>query len=122
VWFAVRDLEASLRNLQEAGFEAGEKREAKFLGAAGCEVKAGSGSMLMLESVDDNGGLGKFLSNHDEGEIIGLSIEVSDLSKARSWVEGHSGSKLEPYNGFYGQSIMIPPDLTHGVWMEFFQR
>jgi len=122
VWFAVRDLEAKLRNLQDAGFERGETREAKSLGAKGREVKAGEGSMLVLESVDKNSALNKFLSDHYDGSIIAVSIEVSDLNKARSWVEDHSGRKLEPYKGFYGRSILIPPDLTHGVWMEFFQR
>jgi catechol 2,3-dioxygenase-like lactoylglutathione lyase family enzyme len=122
VWFAVRDLEASLRNLQDAGLEPGEPREAKFLGAQGREVKAGSGVMILLRSADKNGALNKFLSDHDDGDIIGVSIEVSDLNKARSWVEGHSGHKLEPYNGFYGRAIMVPPDLTHGVWLELFER
>jgi hypothetical protein len=122
VWFAVRDLDAQLRSLHDAGFESGETREAKFLGASGREVKAGNGSMLLLHSADKNGSLNKFLSNHDDGSIIALSIEVSDLNKARSWVEGHSGLKLEPYMGYYGRCIMIPPNLTHGVWMEFFQR
>jgi catechol 2,3-dioxygenase-like lactoylglutathione lyase family enzyme len=122
VWFAVRDLDAQLQNLHDAGFESGETREAKFLGAKGREVKAGQGSLLLLESAAKNGALSNFLLNHDDGQIIGISIEVSDLKKARSLVEGHSGHKLEPYNGFYGQSIMIPPDLTHGVWMELFQR
>jgi hypothetical protein len=60
--------------------------------------------------------------DHDDGSIIAVSIEVSDLNKARSWVEGHSGHKLDQYKGFYGQSIIIPPDLTHGVWMELFRR
>jgi catechol 2,3-dioxygenase-like lactoylglutathione lyase family enzyme len=122
VWFAVRDLDAQLRNLCDAGFESGETREAKFLGASGREVEAGEGRLLLLQSADDNGALNKFLSNHDDGEIISISIEVSDLTKARSWVEGHSGHKLEPYKGFYGKSILIPPDLAHGVWMELFQR
>lgn len=122
VWFAVRDLDAQLRNLHDAGFEPGETREAKFLGAKGREVKAGNGCLLLLRSADKNGALNKFLSDHDAGDIIGISIEVSDLNKARSWVEGHSGHKLEPYKGFYGRSILIPPDLTHGVWMELFQR
>jgi len=66
--------------------------------------------------------LANFLSDHHDGEIIGVSIEVTDLDKAISWVEAHSGRKLEPYDGFYGRSILIPPDLTHGVWMEFLQR
>jgi len=121
VWFAVRDLEASLRNLEDAGLEPGERREAKFLGAEGRDVKAGIGKMLLLRSADKNGVLNKFLSDHDDGNIIGISIEVSDLNQARSWVEGHSGHKLEPYDGFYGRSIMIPPDVTHGIWMEMFQ-
>ena len=53
--------------------------------------------------------------DHDDESIIAVSIEVSDLSRARSWVEGHSEHKLEPYKGYYGQSILIPPDLTHVV-------
>ncbi len=121
-WFAVRDLEASLRNLQDAGLEPGEIREVKSLGAAGREVKAGSGCMLLLQSADEKGALEKFISNHDDGEIIGVSIEVADLNKARFWVESRSGQELEPYDGFYGRSILIPPDMTHGVWLEMFQR
>jgi catechol 2,3-dioxygenase-like lactoylglutathione lyase family enzyme len=121
-WFAVHDLDASLRNLRDAGFEPGESREAKFLGASGREIKAGIGRLLLLRSADKNSALNKFLSDHDDGDIIGISIEVADLRKARSWIEGHFGQELEPYGGFYGQSILIPPDLTHGVWMELFQR
>jgi catechol 2,3-dioxygenase-like lactoylglutathione lyase family enzyme len=122
VWFAVRDLDASLQNLHDAGLEPGENREAIILGAAGREVQAGNGSLVLLQSVHENSALNKFLSNHDDGSIIAVSIEVADLNKARSWVEGHSGHKLEQYEGFYGRSIMIPPNLTHGVWMELFQR
>jgi catechol 2,3-dioxygenase-like lactoylglutathione lyase family enzyme len=122
VWFAVRDLEAGLRNVQDAGFEPGEPREAKFLGAKGREVKAGDGCLLLLQPADKNGELNKFLSDRHDGEIIGLSIEVADVEKARSLIESRSGKKLEPYDGFYGRSIMIPPDMTHGVWLELFQR
>jgi catechol 2,3-dioxygenase-like lactoylglutathione lyase family enzyme len=122
VWFAINNLEASLQRLQDAGLEPGQAREMKFLGATGREVQAGNGYLLLLQSADKNGLLANFLLDHHDGEIIGISIEVSDLNKARSWVESHSRHKLEPYDGFYGRSIMIPPDLTHGVWMELFQR
>jgi catechol 2,3-dioxygenase-like lactoylglutathione lyase family enzyme len=120
VWFAVHDAEAQLRTLRDAGLEVGESREAKFLGAHGREVKAGQGVLLLLESSDKNGLLTKYLSDHDEG-IIGLSIEVADLGKARQLAESGTGRKLETYKGSYGTSFMLPPEVTHEVWMEMFQ-
>jgi len=120
VWFAVRDTEALLRTLRDAGFEAGEFREAKFLSAHGREVKTGQGVLLLLESSDKNGLLTKFLSDHDE-DIVGLSIEVADLGKARQMAESGMGRKLETYKGSYGTSFLLPPEVTHGVWLEMFQ-
>jgi len=120
VWFAVHDAEAQLRTLRDAGFEGGESREAKFLSAHGREVKAGHGALLLLESSNKDGLLTKFLSDHDEG-IIGLSIEVADLGKARHLAESGTGKKLETYKGFYGTSFLLSPEVTHGVWMEMFQ-
>ncbi len=120
VWFAVHDAEAQLRTLRDAGFEVGESREAKFLNAHGREVKAGQGMLVLLESSDQNGLLSKYLSDHDEG-IIGLSIEVADLAKARQLAESGTERKLETYKGFFGASFLLRPEVTHGVWMEMFQ-
>ena len=120
VWFAVHDEDAQLRTLRDAGFAGGESREAKFLSAHGGEVKAGQGVLVLLESSDKNGLLTKYLSDHDEG-IIGLSIEVADLAKARQLAESCTGRKLETYKGFYGTSFLLRPEVTHGVWMEMFQ-
>jgi hypothetical protein len=120
VWFAVHDAEAQLRTLRDAGLEVGESHEAKFLGAHGREVKAGHGVLVLLESSDKKGLLTNYLSDHDEG-IIGLSIEVADLGKARKLSESGTGKKLETYIGFYGTSFLLSPEVTHGVWMEMFQ-
>jgi Glyoxalase-like domain len=129
VWFAVHDTEAQLSTLRDAGLESGESREMKSLGAHGREVKAGQGVLLLLEPSDKNGVLSRYLSDHtnwidgwphDEG-IIGLSIEVADLGKARQLAESGTGRKLETYKGFYGTSFLLPPEVTHGVWMEMFQ-
>ena len=119
-WFAVHDVESQLRTLRDAGFESGEAREMKSLGAHGREVKAGQGVLLLLESSDKSGLLTKYLSDHDEG-IIGLSIEMADLAKARQLADSGTGRKLETYKGFYGTSFLLPPQVTHGVWMEMFQ-
>jgi hypothetical protein len=103
-----------------SGFEVGESREATFLSAHGREVKAGHGVLLPLESSDKNSLLTKYLSDHDEG-IMGLSVEVADLSKARQLAESATGRKLETYKGFYGTSFLLPPEVTHGLWIEMFQ-
>jgi catechol 2,3-dioxygenase-like lactoylglutathione lyase family enzyme len=120
VWFAVRDLEAQQGTLNRAGFESRAK-DVKFLGANGTEVKAGSGVMVLLAASDKNSPVAKYLSDHDEG-IIALSIEVSDLSKARTMAESVTDGKIEIHNGRYGQSFLLPPDASHGVWLEFFHR
>jgi catechol 2,3-dioxygenase-like lactoylglutathione lyase family enzyme len=119
-WFAVHDTQARLRVLRDAGFEIGESREMKFLRAHGREVKAGAGTLLLLGSDDKDGLLTKYLSDHDEG-IIGLSIEVADLGKAHQLAESGTGRKLETYKGFYGTSFLLPPEVTHGLWLEMFQ-
>jgi catechol 2,3-dioxygenase-like lactoylglutathione lyase family enzyme len=119
-WFAVRDTQAQLRTLRDGGFEVGESRAVKFLSAQGREVKAGAGALLVLESNEKDGLLAKYLSDHDEG-VIGLSMEVGDLGKARQLAESGTGRKLETYQGFYGKSFLLPPEVTHGVWLEMFQ-
>jgi catechol 2,3-dioxygenase-like lactoylglutathione lyase family enzyme len=120
VWFAVHDMEKQLRTLRDAGLEIGESREVKFLGAHGRKVKAGQGELVMLDSGDKKGLLTEYLTDHDEG-VIALSIEVSDLGKARRLAESSTGSTLDTYNGFYGPSFLLSPKVTHGVWIEMFQ-
>jgi catechol 2,3-dioxygenase-like lactoylglutathione lyase family enzyme len=121
VWFAVRDVQVQSRTLQTAGFKAGASRDAKFIGGHGQELAAGEGVLVLLESSDTHNLLTRYLSNHDEG-IIGLSIEVADLGKARRLAEGAAVGNLKTYEGFYGTSFMLPPSVTHGVLIEMYQR
>jgi catechol 2,3-dioxygenase-like lactoylglutathione lyase family enzyme len=120
VWFAVHNVQTQSRTLDTAGFNAGASREAKFIGGHGQEVAAGQGVLVLLESSDNNSLLTKYLSGHDEG-IIGLSIEVADLGEARRLAEARTGGNLETYKGFYGTSFILPPSVTHGVWIEIYQ-
>lgn len=130
VWFAVHDVEAQRRTLRDAGLESGDAREAKFIGAQGRDVNAGNGVLSLLEPSDKTGVLAKYLSDHtnwidglwphDEG-IIGLSIQVANLDKARQLAESGTRRKFETYKGSYGASFLLPPEVTHGVWIEMFQ-
>jgi len=75
----------------------------------------------LLESSDKSSVLQKYLSDHDEG-IIALSVELSDLSKAQRIAESASGMKMDIHDGTYGRSFLLSPDVTHGVWLEMFQK
>jgi catechol 2,3-dioxygenase-like lactoylglutathione lyase family enzyme len=134
VWFAVHSVDAQLGTLRDAGFDAGasESRQVKFLGAHGQDVRVGQGVILLLEPSTQDGLLAQFLSEpvdpkqtcncRGEEAIIGLSIEVGDLAKARRLAESGTGNNLELYEGFYGKSFLLPPEETHGVWIELYQR
>jgi hypothetical protein len=119
VWFAVHDLPAQLETLRSGGFDA-MPRDAEILGVHGRAVNAASGSIVLLASEDKHSAVGKYLSDHDDG-IIALSIEVADLPKAHQLAETAGHKKLEIYKGAFGQSFLLPPDVTHGVWLEMFQ-
>jgi hypothetical protein len=121
VWFAVRDLKAQLRALREAGFEVDESGDRRLLGADGREVRAGAGAMVLLASTDEGGALRQYLSNYDEG-IVAISVEVADLSRAQRMAQDATGRTVRLYDGTYGRSFLLQPDVAHGVWLEMFQR
>jgi hypothetical protein len=55
----------------------------------------------------------------DDADRIAISPAAIDGLSIRLMANAQG---QEPYGGFCGRSIMIPPELTHGVWMELFQR
>jgi hypothetical protein len=119
VWFAVHDLRAQMETLRSGGFAA-RPLNAEILGVHGRAVNAVSGSIVLLSSEDRHGAVAKYLSDHDDG-IIALSIEVADLAKAHRLAETAGHKKLKIYKGAFGQSFLLSPDETHGVWLEMFQ-
>jgi hypothetical protein len=60
----------------------------------------------------------RLLAKDDAGRIA-ISPAAIDRLSIRL-MDGAQGQ--EPCIGVYGRSIMIPPDLTHGIWMELFHR
>jgi len=80
--------------------------------------------MLMWNPIKPRNRLILFLGTGRGIDHIGIAVR--DLQEAENDYEqvlGFKCIKNSPvYKVFYGQSIMIPPDLTHGVLMEMFQR
>ncbi len=121
VWMAVKNLPAAENAYDSVGLPAGRTLAAPRVAATGREVPVGQGVILLLGSTDSHGLLASSLAEHGEG-ILGMSIEVSDLEATQTLVENSTEQVFHSYDGPYGESILIPPALTYGVWMEFFQK
>jgi hypothetical protein len=48
--------------------------------------------------------------------VVGASVVVKRLSDVRRELES---AGLKPMTSRSGQSIFLPPQLTHGIWLEF---
>ncbi len=121
VWIVVRDLKAATKAFGSAGFYAGDRRKFSALGAAGREIEAGGGRIVLLEPKGKTGKAASFLAERGEG-IMGVSIEVGSLEIARALLEKNTKREFGSYAGAYGNSILIPAELAHGVWIEMFQK
>jgi catechol 2,3-dioxygenase-like lactoylglutathione lyase family enzyme len=121
VWIVVRDLKAATKAFGLAGLAAGEARKFPVLGAAGREIEAGGGRIVLLEPKGRTGKAASFLAERGEG-TMGVSIEVASLETARALLEKNTKREFGSYAGPYGNSILIPAELAHGVWIEMFQK
>jgi len=122
VYMGVRNLEASVKEYESMGFRAARKLAAPQLEAQAQEIEAGQGTILLLQPRESAGKVASFLAERGAEGIMGVSIEVASLQTARSLLEANTKRHFERYAGPYGQSILIPPEFTHGVWIEFFQK
>ena len=75
----------------------------------------------MLQAKDASGPLASHVSQHGEG-VVGVSIEVRDLDVAQSRIQASTKRPLESYSGPFGKSILVTPESTHGMWIEFFGK
>ena len=87
----------------------------------GREIEAGGGRIVLLEPKGKTGKAASFLAERGEG-IMGVSIEVGSLETARALLEKNTKRDFVSYAGAYGNSILIPAELAHGVWIEMFQK
>ena len=121
VWIAVDDVAKESKSLDSAGFRLAKGKRINGIGGDGPQADAGRGVIRLLQSSDPKGKVAVFLADRSEG-IMGITIEVSSLQKARGIIEQATKQKFAPYQGVYGNSILVPPNLTRGVWLELFQK
>ncbi len=117
VWMAVRDLAAASAAYEGVGLAGGRQLDVPYLGAVAREIAAGKGEILLLAPARADGQVAGFLQQRGQG-VMGVSLEVRELEAARQALADGTGWTFTAYDGVYGPSILVPPELSHGLWIE----
>ncbi len=117
LWLVVSDLDAAIDFYEGLGLEVRFKnKKIHYLGARGAEVRYNNNTLALL--VPDGPGLvADFAAARGEG-ILGVSIQVGDLSAALSLVNGNTGLNLSAFKDQGRERFLIPSSLTHGFLIE----
>jgi catechol 2,3-dioxygenase-like lactoylglutathione lyase family enzyme len=119
VWIAVEDLPQATKECGAIGLEAGRRFADARLEAAGQEVHAGAGAIWLLSPAGKTSPVAAFLKERGGPGIMGLTLEAGSVGAAARLIGDRTGRVFPTYAGALGTSILVPPELTHGVWLEF---
>jgi catechol 2,3-dioxygenase-like lactoylglutathione lyase family enzyme len=121
VWIAVRDLAEATRAYESIGLV----KEAPFadapLDANGQSFGAGAGEIRLLAPRSPTGPLATFLNDRGAGAIVGMTLVVGSVATAAAGIGERAHVTLEPAPALVGSAVRLPPEITHGVWMEMTQ-
>jgi catechol 2,3-dioxygenase-like lactoylglutathione lyase family enzyme len=120
VWIAVTNLQSSIKAYKQLGLRPGRELNVPLLGAKAREIPAGTGTILLITPQGRHSRTTNFLNDRGEG-IMCVSVEVSDLLRTQSILCQQTKREFPVYSGPYGRSVAIPPELSSGVRIEFFQ-
>jgi catechol 2,3-dioxygenase-like lactoylglutathione lyase family enzyme len=121
VWIVVKDLSKASNDAESLGFRPARSLESQVLGARGREFEVGRGKVALLQASAPDGPAARFTRDRGEG-VMGISLEVGDLAKARVLIEKNTKRAIAPYAGFYGNSFLLPAELSCGAWIEMVQK
>ena len=123
VWIAVDDMMEASAWMVRLGFRAGHVVPLQRINGLGREFRLGEGGSVVLVAATDISGItANRLVTVGPG-IMGVTLEVTDLGATveavRSGTGRHFVVTAEPDGS--GQSLLVPPRFTGGVWLEFRQ-
>jgi hypothetical protein len=120
VWVVVADVKHAVKLYASIGLRPKRPLNVPYLGAAGHEVEAGNGSILLLQPTHSDGGCGSFLKRAGQG-IMGVTLAATEIHSAQMLLAQKTRRPFVVYRGIYGESVLIPGELANGMWIEMYQ-
>jgi catechol 2,3-dioxygenase-like lactoylglutathione lyase family enzyme len=121
VWIVVKDLEKASKESETLGFHPGRLLDFRALGARGRELDTHRGKILLLEANSPEKPAANFSRERGQG-VMGLTLAVGDIAKTQSLIGENTNRKFPLYDGIYGKSFLVPPELANSVWIEMVQK
>ena len=123
VGLAVRDLEAAMKLYSEVfGATLGEVLELPDQGVRGTLLEMGQTRLELLEPLDPDTAIGRFLARRGEG-LHHLAFHVENIEEKLESLKAHGFElvDLQPRPGITGLIAFIHPRSFHGVLTELVQ-
>jgi hypothetical protein len=120
VWIVPRELSSAAEDLESLGLHSTRAVSSKALSAEGREFAIGSGRIVLLHATGA-GPVAQFQRTRGEG-VMGFTLAAADLKRARAIVEQGVKHVVNPYEGLYGTSFLIPESAGSGAWIEITQK
>lgn len=117
IWLVSDDAAADRQQLERMGFGHAVPVVLPHVGARGFCVPVGPTALLTLQP--DGAGIAADVMAHGGARILGVSIGVDDLGRARRWVARGYGHAMASYRGLSGESFLAPTQGDLGLSMEF---
>jgi methylmalonyl-CoA epimerase len=105
------------------GFEASEVLDLKDMGIKSAMVSLGEVKFELMEPIDLQGGIQKFLEKRGGG-LHHVSLEVDDMAREREALTSKGVQLMEKEPLFYNETYIsfVHPKSTGGVLMELIQK
>ncbi len=123
IWLATRDLKRATDEFLSIGLPVVRQLKLSKLNATASEIQAGTGTFLLMRSEDSDGPVAQFLDQRkSQDAVMGASLEVESIDAALASTRKGTSMEIQAYSSPFGQSLLIPPTLARGVWIEMFQQ
>lgn len=115
---AIEDLERAAKEFEDIGFQVDPIERMTKTNALKRVINVGKGKIELIQLLDHESDLAKFIKQRGEG-IFGFSIMIEDYAKAKAQLSEAVLKKTVCNDN--EKSITLPPDVSHGAWIELKQ-